>query len=60
MAKDSNQKADVHNPNNPAYKAAQDNRANQLNPQHEPTKNDTQSQCTGQSGSNNQPLKESK
>ena len=27
-----NQRADVHNPNNPAYKAAADNRSNQMNP----------------------------
>lgn len=30
--KKGNPKADKHNPNNPAYKAAQDNRANQKNP----------------------------
>lgn len=34
MSKKSNQKADVKNPNNPAYKAAQDNTSNQLNPNH--------------------------
>ncbi len=34
MSKKSNQRADVKNPNNPAFKAAQDNRANQLNPEH--------------------------
>ncbi|WP_214020238.1 hypothetical protein [Methanoculleus sp.] len=36
MAK--NQRADVKNPNNPAYKAAMDNRANQLNPNNAATK----------------------
>jgi hypothetical protein len=30
--KKGNPKSDQHNPNNPAYKAAQDNRANQKNP----------------------------
>ncbi|MBL7920019.1 MAG: hypothetical protein JNJ40_06870 [Bacteroidia bacterium] len=34
MSKKSNQRADVKNPNNPAFKAAQDNRANQLNSEH--------------------------
>lgn len=33
-----NPKADVKNPNNPASKAVEDNRANQLNPNHRPTK----------------------
>jgi len=28
----SNQRADAKNPNNPAHKAATDNRSNQLNP----------------------------
>ena len=28
----------MKNPNNPGHKAAQDNRANQLNPNHAPTK----------------------
>lgn len=32
------QRSDVKNPNNPAQKQAQDNRANQLNPNHQPTK----------------------
>lgn len=32
------QRSDVKNPNNPAQKSAQDNRANQLNPNHAPTK----------------------
>lgn len=32
------QRSDVKNPNNPANKSAQDNRANQLNPNHQPTK----------------------
>jgi len=32
MAKSSNQRADVKNPNNPAHKAAADNRSNQMNP----------------------------
>ncbi len=36
MAK--NQRADVKNSNNPAYKAAMDNRANQLNPNNMATK----------------------
>ena len=34
MSKKSNQRADVKNPNNTAFKAAQDNRANQLNSEH--------------------------
>jgi len=34
-----NQRSMVKNPNNPAYKAAQDNRANQLNPNHPLNKN---------------------
>jgi len=29
-----NQRADVNNPNNPAYKANVDNRSRQLNPEH--------------------------
>ncbi len=29
----------VKNPNNPAYQAAVNNTANQLNPNHQPTKN---------------------
>ena len=32
------QRSNAKNPNNPAFKAAQDNRANQLNPNHMPTK----------------------
>lgn len=32
------QRSDTKNPNNPAHKVAQDNRANQLNPNHQPTK----------------------
>lgn len=32
------QRANVKNPNNAAYRQAQDNRANQLNPNHAPTK----------------------
>ena len=32
MSKSSNQRADVKNPNNSAYKADRDNRSNQLNP----------------------------
>lgn len=32
------QRSNVKNPNNPAFKKDQDNRANQLNPNHEPTK----------------------
>lgn len=31
------QRSDVKNPNNPAHKQAQDNRADQLNPNHQPT-----------------------
>ncbi len=31
------QRSNVKNPNNPAYKEAQDNRSNQLNPNHKPT-----------------------
>lgn len=33
MAKTPNPRADVHNPNNPAYKAAADNRSKMLNPE---------------------------
>ncbi len=32
------QRADAKNPTSPAHKQAQDNRANQLNPNHGPTK----------------------
>lgn len=32
------QRSDVKNPNNPAHKQDQDNRANQKNPNHKPTK----------------------
>lgn len=32
------QRSDVKNPNNPAHRAATDTRANQLNPNHAPTK----------------------
>lgn len=32
------QRSDVKNPNNPAQKSAQDNKANQLNPNHQPSK----------------------
>ena len=35
------QRSNVKNPNNPAFKKAQDNRANQLNPNHKPTKKNT-------------------
>lgn len=34
----SNQRADVKNPNNASYKAAADNRSNQMNPNHAPSK----------------------
>lgn len=33
-----NQRSDVKNPNNPAFKAATDNRANQKNPNHAASK----------------------
>lgn len=33
-----NQRADAKNPNNPGYKAAADNRSNQMNPNHAPSK----------------------
>lgn len=32
------QRSNVKNPNNPTFKSARDNRANQLNPNHRPTK----------------------
>lgn len=32
------QRSDSKNPNNPAHKQGQDNRSNQLNPNHAPTK----------------------
>jgi len=38
MAKESNQRADEKNPNNPAYKSATDNRSNQMNPDHAASK----------------------
>lgn len=44
MAKQPNHNADIKNPNkgtpgtNPTYKKALDNRANQLNPNHSPSK----------------------
>jgi hypothetical protein len=34
----SNQRADVKNSNNSSYKAAADNRSNQMNPNHAPSK----------------------
>ena len=34
------QRSDVKNPNNPEHDAARDNRANQLNPNHAPTRGD--------------------
>lgn len=33
-----NQRADVKNHNNPSHKAAADNRSNQMNPTHAPSK----------------------
>lgn len=36
--KPNDQRSNVKNPNNPAFKSARDNRANQLNPNHRPTK----------------------
>jgi len=33
-----NQRANVKNPNNPSFKAAADNRSNQTNPNHAPSK----------------------
>jgi len=36
--KANDQRSDVKNPNNPAQKEAQDNRANQLNPNHADSK----------------------
>jgi hypothetical protein len=41
MSKKSNQKADVKNPNTPAYKAAHDNTSNQHNPNHMASKSTT-------------------
>lgn len=38
MSKQNNQRSDSKNPNNPAYKASQDNKSNQLNPNHSETK----------------------
>ena len=38
MSKQNDQRANEKNPNNPAYKAAQDNTSNQLNPNHLATK----------------------
>jgi len=36
-ASPNDQRANVKNPNTPAFKDARDNRANQLNPEHLPT-----------------------
>jgi len=38
------QRSNVKNPNNPAHKAAGDNRSRQLNPNHAPTKPTTKEQ----------------
>lgn len=46
----SNQRADVHNPTSEAYKAAQDNRANQLNPQHPEYSRSRQGNSSGKKG----------
>ena len=35
--KQNNQRSNSLNPNNPAHKAGQDNKANQQNPNHQPT-----------------------
>lgn len=51
MAKENNQRSDVKNPNNPGYKDDRDNRANQKNPNHIPTKgNDGNKQPPPQKG----------
>lgn len=34
------QRSNVKNPNNPLHKSAQNNKANQINPNHYPTKGD--------------------
>ncbi|MBK8690954.1 MAG: hypothetical protein IPN17_01260 [Deltaproteobacteria bacterium] len=36
--KPNDQRSNIKNPNNPAFQQNRDNRANQLNPQHAPTK----------------------
>ena len=36
--KPNDQRSNIKNPNNPAFQQNRDNRANQLNPQHVPTK----------------------
>jgi hypothetical protein len=36
--KPNDQRSNVKNPNNPAHKQAGDNRANQMNPKHSPSK----------------------
>ena len=45
-----NQRADVHNPNNSAHKAAADNRANQLNPNNPAHSGSRQGNSSGQKG----------
>jgi len=50
MSKKSNHRADVKNPNNTAYKAAQDNTSNQLNPNHSATKADSNSATVNAEG----------
>ena len=45
-----NQRADVHNPNNAAHKAAADNRANQLNPNNPAHSGSRQGNSPGQKG----------
>lgn len=38
MSNPNKDRSDAKNPNNPAHKAAQENRGNQLNPNHKATK----------------------
>lgn len=50
MSKQNNQRADVKNPNNPAYKAAHDNTSNQFNPNHSATKSVSTSEVAKSEG----------
>lgn len=50
MSKQKNQRADVKNPNNAAYKAANDNTANQLNPNHLASKSESTTESSKSEG----------
>ena len=44
------QRSNVKNPNNVDHRAAQDNRANQMNPNHAPTKSNSGAPSQGKGG----------